>query len=1147
VGSGWTIYNNKGDPVRQYEPFFDDTHDFKFDMKIGVSPIIMYDPLSRVVATLQPDHSLDKIVFDPWSQTCYDRNDNVEISNPRHDPDIGHFFKYLPEFEYLPSWYDARIGRLLGPYEKAAAVKSKAHSNTPSVSHLDALKRAILVTEDNGAGKLFSTRVNFDIQGNALDTIDALGRIVARFDFSVSGDTIHQASMEAGEKWELCDVLGNPFLIWNSRGFRFRRKYDSARRHTESWVRQGTSDEILYHQIVYGESATNTAVRNLRGRIYTIRDQAGEAVSNEFDFKGNLLSSGRQFAKSYKGILDWSHPVDLESTFFTVTTSYDALNRPLQSVAPDMSITNASYNESGILDKKFVNIRGEQSNPNPSTWTPIYTRVDCNAKSQLTNVYYGNGTVSSWTYDPLTYRLTRLQTTRASATSIVQDLNYSYDPVGNITHVMDNAQQSIYFRNNRIDPGNDYTYDPVYRLVVATGREHLGQVSNARMVPSSAEINNGSSPTDGNAMGSYTESYLYDDVGNILSLNHAGDDPRNPGWTRTYSYNEQSQLEAAKTNNRLSSTTVGSNSERYTYDIHGNMTSMSQIPEMRWDFRDQLCSTSKQIVTNGRTSETTFYVYDAGKNRARKATERQAGPGSAPTRLKETLYLGGLEKFVKYGGDGSTVVLDRESLHIDNDKCSVLAETTTRPGDTPSVSQLVRFQYSDSSGSVTLELDDTAQIITYEEYSPYGNTTYKATRNQAEAHKRYRYTKKERDTETGLYYYGARYYICWLGRWLSCDPGGLIDGPNLYQFALSNPRSLNDPTGQETGPDSTPIDKGVVGADGKFTGNESVEELHKTARAAGWDFTGTPVWNGHQWVCESAFLLKSGASNDTGGKGAKGNEASAKKEPKTPHPEESGGGGPDPVLRSFAYGALVGFGTGLVVGLAAGAALAVGGAVAVAVVSGVAVLGALALGITIGELITGEDLSGHKLTAQDKAFIVGGLVGGAIGGAVGGSAGQALGRGVRGLLSSRASQIPPTLLPPPAQPTPETLPPPETPQTPTDTDEPGHTGKGFQGSKRYELRNIKPEGAKRNSKLKVTRNTETVINGRKYSAHAQDDMQNRGVMPSVVENTIAHGKVVPGTSMDRVVYYEPDNDVFVILQGDEVRSTYFRDPNKPIP
>ena len=91
VGSGWTIFNNKGKPVRQYEPFFDDTHDFKFGIAVGVSPVLFYDPVERVVATLHPNHTYEKVVFDPWQQTTYDVDDTV-TSDPKTDGDVKEFF-----------------------------------------------------------------------------------------------------------------------------------------------------------------------------------------------------------------------------------------------------------------------------------------------------------------------------------------------------------------------------------------------------------------------------------------------------------------------------------------------------------------------------------------------------------------------------------------------------------------------------------------------------------------------------------------------------------------------------------------------------------------------------------------------------------------------------------------------------------------------------------------------------------------------------------------------------------------------------------------------------------------------------------------------------------------------------------------------
>lgn len=814
VGSGWTVFNNKGKPVKQYESFFDDTQDFKYNMKVGVTPIIMYDPLGRQVASLRPDHALEKEVFDAWSQTSYDVNHNILLSNPTTDPDIGQFFASLPAYEYLPSWYDARINGQLGPDEKNAAVKTAAHSNTPTRDHVDVLGRVILSIMDNGGGETMSTRFNLDVEGNQREVIDANSRVAMHFDYDICGALIHKASMEAGENWILNDVVGNPLLSWKSRNFRFRSVYDTRRRLIQSWLQDGQNVEVLVTQNIYGESITGATEHNLRGNITRVMDQAGVEYSNDFDFKGNLLEGGRQFAQNYKDVLDWSNPVALETATHMTRTSYDALNRAVTVTAADGSISYRTFDEGGHLNTVSVNVQGLQS-ADTSTWTHFIARIDYNAKSQILAVYYGNGSTTTRAYDMLLFRLQRMQTSRPSTIGqgqdILQDLTYTYDPRGSITHIVDKAQQTIYFRNQIVDPTSDYTYDPVNRLIQAQGREHLGQTSGQPNIPTAPSAWDSvhvslDSPSDGNAMGTYVESYSYDAVGNILSMAHSGSDPKSSGWTRNYFYNEPSQLEVGKTNNRLSYTQVGSITENYSYTgsagLNGNITSMPGLPAMQWDYKDQLRLTTKQIVGNGGAPETTYYVYDNSGQRLRKVTESQTGSSSLPTPkiLHERFYLSVLEIYRKYSPSDSSILLERQTLHVMADKQRIAIIETRTQGTDPNNAppQLIRYQLINQLQSSILEIDDQARIISYEEYFPYGSTSYQAATNRSEAPKRYRYTGKERDEESGLYYYGARYYASWLGRWTSCDPRGLIDGTNLYAYVQLNPVKNTDPSGTQT-------------------------------------------------------------------------------------------------------------------------------------------------------------------------------------------------------------------------------------------------------------------------------------------------------------------------------------------------------------
>jgi RHS repeat-associated protein len=431
-----------------------------------------------------------------------------------------------------------------------------------------------------------------------------------------------------------------------------------------------------------------------------------------------------------------------------------------------------------------VNLRGA------AVSTPFVTNIDYDAKGQRTLIDYGNGVRTTYEYDPLTFRLAQLKTLRSAER--LQDLFYTYDPSGNITSIRDDAQQTIYFNGQVVEPHCDYAYDALYRLIDAKGREHIGQLGRPETTWNDEFRVNLQHPHDSQAMRNYSEQYVYDAVGNFEKLIHRA---ANGNWTRAYTYTEPSLIEPDKKNNRLSSTIVHPNGnqpivEPYTYDAHGNMTSMPHLLKMEWDFEDQLHATSKQVVNNGGTQETSYYVYDAARQRVRKVTELATGQVK-----DERIYLGGYEIYRRHGANP----LVRETLHIMADQQRIALVETRTQGNEPGVpEQLVRYQFGNHIGSASLELDGEAQVFSYEEYFPYGSTSYQAVRSQTETPKRYRYIGMERDEETGFAYHDARYYVPFIGRWVSCDPAGLKDGVNAYSYASSTPINLIDPGGMES-------------------------------------------------------------------------------------------------------------------------------------------------------------------------------------------------------------------------------------------------------------------------------------------------------------------------------------------------------------
>jgi RHS repeat-associated protein len=763
VGTGRVVFDNKGNPVKQYEPFFTTTHEYEEEQELvewGVTPILRYDPLGRLIRTDLPDGTCSRVEFTPWLQASWDGNDTVL--------DAGN------------AWYAARQASATpvpSAAEQRAASLAAAHAGTPAVVHFDVLGRPVMGVEDNGAAGKYETRATLDIEGNPRTIIDARKNTAMEYVFDLLGRTLSQKSCDSGERWTFANVLGSPIRGWDGRGHTVRSVYDEVHRRTELWVQTDADPEVLAEKTVYGEGQSNPEAANLRGKVYQVKDGAGVVTSIAYDFKGNLRESQRQLAQEYKTQLDWSGSVALEAEVFTQTTTYDALNRPTRlKTHHDQSEVKPTYNEASLLEKVEVRVRGA------ATWTTFVDDIDYDAKGQREKIVYGNGVSTEYSYDPLTYRLTRIKTTRSSDQALLQDLRYTYDPVGNIVEMADLAQSDIYYNNDLVEPRWKYTYDALYRLIEATGREHAGQNADIQQDQNGFPLINAPNPNDPQALRNYTESYEYDDVGNIEKMIHdvVG---LSGSWTRRYDV----RLE----NNRLRGTSVPGNapgvfSAQYPHDAHGNMTSMPHLQNLGWDFKDQM----REVDLDG--GGEVYFTYDAGGQRVRKVWEHSGI-------VEERIYLGGFEVYRRH--ELGAVVLERETLHVMDDARRIaMVETKTVDASDPSlvVVSRVRYQLGNHLGSATLELDEDGLVISYEEYHPYGTTAYHAMASGVEVSaKRYRYTGKERDEETGLYYHGARYYAPWLGRWTSADPAGLVDGPDLYVYGRANPVRLMDPRGTQ--------------------------------------------------------------------------------------------------------------------------------------------------------------------------------------------------------------------------------------------------------------------------------------------------------------------------------------------------------------
>jgi RHS repeat-associated protein len=644
-----------------------------------------------------------------------------------------------------------------------------------------------------------TTFYQVDIQGRVLETIDPrlyysnLQGQTDCFSFSYdygmgAEDSSYTDSADAGQRWGLLNVFESPIEVWDSRNQQISQTYDGLQRLLTTVVTDESGVKRLTEVITYGEYQPDAQQYNLRGEIYEYQDQAGVLLNKQYSIQSQVLLTTRQLRQDYKNEVNWYDEVPLEAEIFQTQYQYDAVNRLTSEITPDGSNRQSQYYVSGRLESIQVSFPG-------GTPQPFITGINYNANDQRLSIDYGNQSVQSFIYEDTTKRLVQIMTTRPEndkngqpRSPVVQNVGYTYDPVGNVVLMRDFTQSTVFCYNQEVEARGDYTFDAIYRLIRATGRQHPGIDANTHINGFKQSIFAFLCPPDINdlvKLENYTEDYTYDNSNNLIKTEH-----------RAVSASFVRNNPVSVCSNRLQSA---------SYDGNGNQTqlSLNNSVGLVWDYRNNLARTTL-IERPNDADDADYFVYDYNGQRIRKVIERYAHGGTI-TEVEETIYLGSYQvKRIKKQNDiNSQTTLDRQSLRVMNGNVCVaevyywVTDIYNREVQVTG-SRQIRYQIDDNLGSVSIELDQAdASIISYEEYFPYGGTSVIAGNDLSQVEiKTYRYSGKECDDSTGLYYYGARYYATWMGRWLSPDPSGPDDGLNLYEFVGSNPVTYVDNNGR---------------------------------------------------------------------------------------------------------------------------------------------------------------------------------------------------------------------------------------------------------------------------------------------------------------------------------------------------------------
>jgi len=245
-------------------------------------------------------------------------------------------------------------------------------------------------------------------------------------------------------------------------------------------------------------------------------------------------------------------------------------------------------------------------------------------------------------------------------------------------------------------------------------------------------------------VGAPTETYTYDAAGNRQSS--LGASP--------YSYNNSNQLTSTP-------------SATFTYDSNGNTltkveSSGTVITSYAWDFENRMTSVT---LPNG--GGVVSFQYDPLGRRVQKTF------GSSITNY---VYDGsGIAEEVN--GSGTIVARYAQGVGIDEPLAM-------------SRSGAVLYYHADGLGTITSLTDGSGSAQAAYTYDSFGKPLLGSSITNP-----FRYTGRELDSETGLYYFRARYYDSGIGRFMSEDPLGTSGGFNLFEYVLNDPINLYDPSG----------------------------------------------------------------------------------------------------------------------------------------------------------------------------------------------------------------------------------------------------------------------------------------------------------------------------------------------------------------
>lgn len=651
---------------------------------------------------------------------------------------------------------------------------ASSHAATPHTFVSDGLERLVEVRERNGSAT-YTTRYGYDGLNNLTKITDNAGNVKTML-FDGLGRKTHMYDPDKHDMSYSYDPAGNLLSTTDARKQTVSYTYDEANRIVSE---NFNGVKVRYHYDA-DLPPSYPFLTNGKGKLTWVEDEAGREYYS-YDRRGNVVMKARESA-------DFT---------FVNRMGYDAMDRLASLTYPDGYTITYAYNSMNQLES----IPG------------FVSAIDYHPTGQKSGFSYANGIESGYLYDNR-QRLASLKS--GLGAKVLQNLAYGYDRVSNITSIGDGRSA-----RTPEDLSRAFVYDDLYRLTLAKAQaagwqesyqyNSIGNMTYKSDLGNMAYGLNGAGPHALSTAAGIT--YGYDVNGNIAA--------KTPGFT--YAFDHRDRMASAHR------TTDGGN-VIYTYDYKGNRvtkTVTAGAASGTTIYADKYSEVRggqfiKQIFAGDRLVARISTPFSAGslvtRTRSLASGDFDTAPADGIITLAEIKAKG-----IKPGALDTMTVADTLNIHYQNRETkpallpySTLAQAVHELNAAPQSTGTVDFYLPDHLGSASIVTDAAGAVVEESVFYPYGKDRKRSGAYKSE----YRFTGKELDDETGLHYFGARYYDSVTGRFVSVDP--------IYASSplvgLDNPQLLSSYS-YPRGPINYVDHMGLIGISSAFGAFDTITDL----------------------------------------------------------------------------------------------------------------------------------------------------------------------------------------------------------------------------------------------------------------------------------------------------------------------------------